>query len=118
MWSVASQWQIYFVFLFFLLPLWRRFGIAFSTIAGVLLGVFSYSLYLVHAPLLALAHFSTRAFTPTLLLKYAIMLGVAAPLSIVVSYGFHLAFERRFMSAHSPRTEKETVTAAIASPAP
>ena len=85
---------------------------------NVLLGVFSYSLYLVHAPLLALIHFGTRSFTPTPLLKYAIMLGVATPLSIVAAYGFHLAFERRFMAAHAPRTEKETVTAAIASPAP
>ena len=81
------------------------------------LGVFSYSLYLVHTPLLALAHFSTRAFTPTPMLKYVVMQGVAIPFSIVVSYGFHVAFERRFLS-HSPRTEKETIAAVLASPAP
>jgi peptidoglycan/LPS O-acetylase OafA/YrhL len=27
MWSVALEWQIYFVFAFLLLPIWRRFGI-------------------------------------------------------------------------------------------
>lgn len=89
----------------------------FEARVSVLLGVFSYSLYLIHTPLLALVHFSTRAFTPTPLLRYAVMLGVAMPISIVVSYGFHLAFERRYMS-HSPRTEKETIASAIASPAP
>ena len=28
MWSVATEWQIYFLFPFLMLPIWRRFGIA------------------------------------------------------------------------------------------
>ncbi|MET0793148.1 MAG: acyltransferase [Polyangiaceae bacterium] len=38
LWSVATEWQIYFFFPFFLLPLWRRFGALFATLAGFALG--------------------------------------------------------------------------------
>lgn len=34
MWSVATEWQIYFLFPFLMLPVWRRFGIA-TLLAGV-----------------------------------------------------------------------------------
>ena len=34
MWSVATEWQIYFLFPFLMLPVWRRFGIA-ALLAGV-----------------------------------------------------------------------------------
>lgn len=39
LWSVATEWQIYFFFPLFLLPLWRRFGALCSTLAGLGLGV-------------------------------------------------------------------------------
>ncbi|MEK0193032.1 acyltransferase [Microcoleus anatoxicus] len=42
MWSVALEWQIYFVFAFLLLPVWRRFGIipvlVFASIFGAAIG--------------------------------------------------------------------------------
>ncbi|HYQ45146.1 MAG TPA: acyltransferase [Polyangiaceae bacterium] len=38
LWSVATEWQIYFVFPFVLLPIWRRFGAATSVIAAFTLG--------------------------------------------------------------------------------
>jgi peptidoglycan/LPS O-acetylase OafA/YrhL len=38
MWSVALEWQIYFVFALVLLPMWRRFGIVGTTAAGFALG--------------------------------------------------------------------------------
>lgn len=38
MWSVALEWQIYFVFALVLLPMWRRFGIAGTTAFGFALG--------------------------------------------------------------------------------
>jgi peptidoglycan/LPS O-acetylase OafA/YrhL len=38
MWSVATEWQIYFLFPLFLLPIWRRFGTLTSVVAGFALG--------------------------------------------------------------------------------
>jgi len=38
LWSVATEWQIYFVFPFVLLPIWRRFGAASSLLAAFALG--------------------------------------------------------------------------------
>lgn len=38
LWSVATEWQIYFVFPFFLLPLWRRFGLLAALAGGFALG--------------------------------------------------------------------------------
>jgi peptidoglycan/LPS O-acetylase OafA/YrhL len=38
MWSVATEWQIYFLFPLFLLPIWRRFGTLASVVAGFALG--------------------------------------------------------------------------------
>ena len=38
LWSVATEWQIYFFFPFFLLPLWRRFGAGRTLLAAFALG--------------------------------------------------------------------------------
>jgi peptidoglycan/LPS O-acetylase OafA/YrhL len=38
LWSVATEWQIYFFFPFFLLPIWRRFGAALTVVAGFAAG--------------------------------------------------------------------------------
>jgi len=38
-WSVATEWQIYFVFALLLLPVWRRFGALAAAGAGLALGV-------------------------------------------------------------------------------
>lgn len=84
---------------------------------SVALGVFSYSIYLVHAPILALynALIFPLPLSPTL--RWASMLLVGVPLAIGVSYLFHLVCERRFMPGH-PRTQKKAETAAALSPAP
>jgi peptidoglycan/LPS O-acetylase OafA/YrhL len=39
LWSVATEWQIYFVFALVLIPLWRRAGIAVALAAGLALGI-------------------------------------------------------------------------------
>jgi peptidoglycan/LPS O-acetylase OafA/YrhL len=39
LWSVATEWQIYFFFPFFLLPIWRRFGAWTAIVAGFALGL-------------------------------------------------------------------------------
>ena len=38
MWSVSTEWQIYFVFPLLLLPVWRRFGIGASVMIAISLG--------------------------------------------------------------------------------
>lgn len=39
LWSVALEWQIYFVFALILIPLWRRFGTTTAVVASIALGV-------------------------------------------------------------------------------
>jgi peptidoglycan/LPS O-acetylase OafA/YrhL len=39
MWSVATEWQIYFLFPFILLPLWRRAGLAAAIVGGFAVGL-------------------------------------------------------------------------------
>lgn len=39
LWSVATEWQIYFFFPLVLLPLWRKFGLIFAMGTGLLLGL-------------------------------------------------------------------------------
>ena len=39
LWTVALEWQLYFVFPFVLLPLWRRLGVTALVIVGSLLGL-------------------------------------------------------------------------------
>lgn len=68
----------------------------------VSLGQFSYSLYLVHAPLVLLAWFFV--VDPLDLpsgVALAIMIGVVWPLIVVVSYWFHVAVERPFLEHRS-----------------
>ena len=40
MWSLAIEWQIYFVFALVLLPIWQRWGTMASLLAGVAIGYF------------------------------------------------------------------------------
>ena len=48
MWSVATEWQIYFALPFVLLPVWRRFGAAPMVVAGFLVGMVPMSAALWH----------------------------------------------------------------------
>ena len=67
--------------------------------ALVRLGIFSYSVYLIHLPLTkALDALVLRRHLPPALLGA----GVIAPL--LLGYGFHLVFERRFM--HTPASSR------------
>ncbi len=64
----------------------------------VQLGVFSYSLYLIHAPILALLHAFIREFQLNFAAGLSVMIGLGAPMCIVLAYIFHILFERRFMT--------------------
>ncbi|MGI2907964.1 acyltransferase family protein [Tolypothrix sp. VBCCA 56010] len=39
LWTVATEWQLYFIFPLFLLPIWRRFGLTSVVIAAFLIGI-------------------------------------------------------------------------------
>ena len=85
----------------------------------VWVGTFSYSIYLIHMPLLQLAwqyglqpaHMGNTA-------AYVSLTIIALTLIVGAAYLFHLAFERPFMSQPKPKSEAEAEMAAIVSPAP
>jgi peptidoglycan/LPS O-acetylase OafA/YrhL len=63
----------------------------------VKLGHFSYSLYLTHLPVVALAYFLVRPLPLGPVAHVAMLLPLATAAALAVAYGFHLAIERRFM---------------------
>jgi peptidoglycan/LPS O-acetylase OafA/YrhL len=63
----------------------------------VRIGVFSYSIYLVHASLLHLSWFMLRRFDLGNDLNFALLVVIFLPLIVLASYYFHCVFERPFM---------------------
>jgi peptidoglycan/LPS O-acetylase OafA/YrhL len=63
----------------------------------VLLGHFSYSVYLVHLPVVALCYFAVRRLGLAPLEHVLALLALAVPASLVAGYGFHRLVERRFL---------------------
>lgn len=87
----------------------------------VWLGTISYSIYLLHLPLLEAAHLLLVSLLPGNDHAYHRALGLmtlGAAFAISCAFVFHLAFERPFMSRPAPKTEREAEVAAIVSPAP
>jgi len=74
---------------------------------AVWLGTFSYSLYLVHAPVLALCQAALRPLHLAPTLGLCVMLAVGVPLALLASYLFHLAFEKPFLSRALVQAEKK-----------
>ncbi len=60
------------------------------------LGAFSYSLYLVHAPILALIDLPLKTAQVSSTLRLAIGLGISTPISVGISYAFYWLCERPF----------------------
>lgn len=67
------------------------------------LGAISYSLYLIHAPVLASLHVVTRSFQLQALPTLLVLLGIGVPAALLAAHGFHLAFERPFLARRSLR---------------
>jgi len=65
---------------------------------AVRLGVFSYSLYLIHAPVLAVCQALVRPLRLPPTWELTLMLAAGVPLALLCSYLFYLAFERPFLS--------------------
>lgn len=68
----------------------------------VWIGLWSYSLYLVHSPLLGLGNILVLKHAPGLSIKerFLVEVVVVLPLALVASYVFHRLVERRFMNTH------------------
>src|SRR5579875_141267 len=69
----------------------------------ILLGTFSYSLYLVHFPILGLADKLCRVLRLSGERYFAVIFGVGIPACLVCSYLFHWVFERPFLPTHLRR---------------
>jgi peptidoglycan/LPS O-acetylase OafA/YrhL len=68
-----------------------------STPRLVKLGHFSYSLYLTHLPVVALAYFVVRPLPLGPVSHVLAVLALSTAAALAVAYGFHVAIERRFM---------------------
>jgi len=66
----------------------------------VWVGLWSYSLYLIHSPLLGLSNLLLLPLGLSTSAQLVLMLGVALPLSGALAYVFHLLVERHFMTSH------------------
>jgi peptidoglycan/LPS O-acetylase OafA/YrhL len=84
---------------------------------AMILGAFSYSLYLIHFPILNKARdvLARHGFSHFKLLLVLFVIGI--PVCLTLSYLFHLVFERPFMPGR-PKTERQAELAAVVSPAP
>ena len=79
----------------------------------VWLGLFSYSVYLIHQPMvIALGDYGIARFTNTGQVLF--MLFLVVPLMLGLGYVFHLLFERPFMSAPRDRPSSARSTVPIA----
>ncbi len=65
----------------------------------VLLGTFSYSLYLTHFPVLSLIHQSIAPLRLPAIASLILTIGIGTIFSLAVAFIFYLSFERRFMNS-------------------
>jgi peptidoglycan/LPS O-acetylase OafA/YrhL len=64
----------------------------------VALGTFSYSLYLIHSLTMAIIEIYLKKVIVQPVVEFLILIALGLPLCILTAYGFHLIFEKRFMS--------------------
>lgn len=81
------------------------------------LGAFSYSLYLIHFPILQRISDILRQHHFSHYFQFGFLLFVGMPVCLALAYLFYLAFEHPFLSGHPTKT-RQTQIAAVVSPAP
>ncbi|MEO7716038.1 MAG: acyltransferase [Capsulimonas sp.] len=81
-------------------PLVLRF---FSSRPVTMLGMFSYSLYLLHLPLLYIGKTLLMPHQYSAPINFLIYAVVGTPLILGITYAFHRIFERPFMNAPNPK---------------
>ena len=72
----------------------------------VLVGRFSYSLYLTHLPIVALCYFGLRRYELSPAATWTSLVLLSLPLALAFAYGFFLVFERRFVGSPPPLFRK------------
>jgi peptidoglycan/LPS O-acetylase OafA/YrhL len=72
------------------------------------LGLFSYSIYLIHAPIIGVLNkYLIGSLGISALAKFGLLLVVAVPLVLLLSYAFHLLFEAPFLRHRGMRALRE-----------
>jgi peptidoglycan/LPS O-acetylase OafA/YrhL len=69
----------------------------FNTRFAAFIGTFSYSIYLIHSPILGLLNLAGLNYQMSTDIRLLSMLFIAVPFSILISYLFYLLVERRFI---------------------
>ncbi len=72
------------------------------------LGAFSYSLYLIHDPVLEIVYYILKVSHMSGLMRWVLFAGAGFPLAICIAYLFHLLFEKPFLhnlNTKQPRQE-------------
>jgi peptidoglycan/LPS O-acetylase OafA/YrhL len=75
------------------------------------LGAISYSLYLIHAPVIAMLHLVTRHFQLSSLATLIVLVALGIPCALLAAFGFHLICEKPFLSGRSVRPAPGVVPA-------
>ncbi|MXG89903.1 acyltransferase family protein [Nocardioides flavescens] len=79
----------------------------------VKIGLFSYSIYLFHSPLIGLSNLGLIHIDMPLAVRLAVMWLVITPAAVALSYIPHLLVERRFMTGHQKQELKTPEPSAV-----
>ncbi|PYY36722.1 acyltransferase [Curtobacterium sp. MCJR17_055] len=63
-------------------------------------GNWSYSLYLIHSPIIGITNMILLPIHMPLVVRFALLACIALPIAGLASYAFHCLVERRFMTSH------------------
>jgi peptidoglycan/LPS O-acetylase OafA/YrhL len=83
-------------------------GLAYRTLAGrhlLTLGLFSYSIYLVHSPIIGWFNLATVGIHMPTIVRLGMLILVALPIAVGLAYAFHVLVERRFLTTHQRTLE-------------
>jgi peptidoglycan/LPS O-acetylase OafA/YrhL len=89
----------------------RRLREALSASYLMRLGAFSYSLYLIHMPIMVVTSELVRETGLAPLARLGLQAVIVLPATVAIAYLFHLAFEKPFMSSGQPKRPVEAAPA-------
>jgi peptidoglycan/LPS O-acetylase OafA/YrhL len=80
-----------------------------SSSLAVRLGAFSYSLYLIHFPLVVFAQTLLNRFPLSIPMDFLVLTAIGVPTIMAIAYAFHFVFERPFLNAPVRRQDRKLV---------